>query len=86
MKNQTTRRDFLKVSAAACAAPIAALSGKPEALSAPCSDGLTKLSASDVLTWGKDPIEARTSQCATICLNGIRQAMPADEATAVARV
>ena len=77
MKHQTTRRDFLKVSAAACAAPIAALSGGPEALSAPCSDGLAKLPANDVLTWGKEPIEARTSQRATICLNGIWQAIPA---------
>ena len=65
MKNQTTRRDFLRVSAAACPARIPALSGGPEALSAPCSDGLAKLPANDVLTWGKEPIEARTSQRTT---------------------
>ena len=39
--------------------------------------GAATLPAGDALTWGKEPIEDRTSQRATICLNGIWQAMPA---------
>jgi beta-galactosidase len=35
------------------------------------------LPVSDPLTWGQEPVEARTSRRATICLNGIWQAMPA---------
>src|ERR1017187_8111738 len=46
-------------------------------MSAPCHGAPATLPANDALTWGKEPIEARTSQRATICLNGIWQAMPA---------
>jgi len=76
MKHQTTRKDFLKISAAACAAPITALGGV-ESLSAPPEGNAAKLPSSDPLTWGKEPLEAQTSRRATICLNGIWQAMPA---------
>jgi beta-galactosidase len=39
--------------------------------------GPATLPAKDPLTWGQEPIEARTSRRATICLNGVWQAMPA---------
>ncbi|MGD0743575.1 MAG: beta-galactosidase [Verrucomicrobiota bacterium] len=44
---------------------------------APCHGAPATLPANDALTWGREPVEARTSQRATICLNGIWQAMPA---------
>lgn len=77
MKAQTTRRDFLKVSAAACAAPLSVLNGSPEAAATPLSGGASKLPAGEALTWGKEPIEGKTSQRATVCLNGLWQVMPA---------
>ena len=77
MKLQTTRRDFLKASAAACTAPVAALSGGSKALLGPYEADATKLPANDPLTWGKEPIEAQSGRRATICLSGTWQAMPA---------
>jgi beta-galactosidase len=46
-------------------------------VAAQCHGAPATLPANDPLTWGKEPIEAKTSQRATICLNGIWQAMPA---------
>jgi len=76
MKFRATRRDFLKVSAAACAAPVAALGGGPKALLGPSEDA-AKLPASDLLTWGKEPLETESRRRTTICLNGVWQTMPA---------
>src|SRR5450759_2029696 len=46
-------------------------------LPAPCHSAPATLPAGEALTWGKEPIESKTSRRATICLNGIWQVMPA---------
>src|SRR5450759_5366062 len=46
-------------------------------LPAPCHSAPATLPAGEALTWGREPIEAKTSRRATICLNGIWQVMPA---------
>jgi hypothetical protein len=73
---QTPFRDFLKVSAAAGAAPLAVFNIEPETAAAPFYGEPAKLPASDMLTWGKEPIEAGTNQRATVYLNGICRIMP----------
>jgi beta-galactosidase len=77
MKVQTTRRNFIKASTAACVAPLAVFNVGTDAVSASTYDEQAKLPAGDLLTWGKEPIEDTTSQRATICLNGIWRVMPA---------
>ena len=77
MKVRTTRRDFIKASAAACAAPLAVLNSVPGVIAQPSQDRPANLPANVALTWGKEPVEVETSQRAAICLNGIWQVMPA---------
>lgn len=72
----TSRRDFLKASAAACAAPVAINSGW-KAFGAPADSEFPTLPAGETFTWGKEPIEDKTSERASICLNGIWRVMPA---------
>jgi hypothetical protein len=49
MKHETIRRAFLKVSAAVCAAPLAALGGRPVALAVRYDDDVATLLASVAL-------------------------------------
>jgi hypothetical protein len=77
IKVQTTRRDVLKFSATACASPLAVFNIEARALAAPFYGEPENLPANELRTWGKEPIEARTSHRATICLNGIWRVMPA---------
>ncbi|MGD0498044.1 MAG: glycoside hydrolase family 2 TIM barrel-domain containing protein [Bryobacteraceae bacterium] len=66
-----SRRGFLNAGVGAGA--LAGARGLlPAAQGAPAT-----LPANEALTWGKEPLEAVTSRRATICLNGIWQAMPA---------
>ncbi|MGD0497897.1 MAG: beta-galactosidase [Bryobacteraceae bacterium] len=70
-----TRRTVL--GAAASAIPVLRPSASAQQTGPAVARGPAALPAGDELTWGKEPIEDRTSRRATICLNGIWQAMPA---------
>jgi len=70
-----TRRTVL--GAAASAIPVLRPSAFAQQTTPAVGRGSATLPAGDELTWGKEPIEDRTSHRATICLNGIWQAMPA---------
>ncbi|MGD0500903.1 MAG: hypothetical protein ABSC23_21020, partial [Bryobacteraceae bacterium] len=70
-----TRRTVL--GAAASAIPVLRQSASAQQAAPALPNGTAALPAGDALTWGKEPIEDRTSRRATICLNGIWQALPA---------
>ncbi|MGD0501075.1 MAG: glycoside hydrolase family 2 TIM barrel-domain containing protein, partial [Bryobacteraceae bacterium] len=70
-----TRRTVL--GAAASAIPVLRPPASAQQTTPAVGRGAAMLPAGDELTWGKEPIEDRTSRRATICLNGIWQAMPA---------
>ncbi|MGD0497896.1 MAG: beta-galactosidase [Bryobacteraceae bacterium] len=70
-----TRRTVL--GAAASAIPVLRQSASAQQTTPAAAKGAATLPAGEAPTWGKEPIEDRTSRRATICLNGIWQAMPA---------
>jgi len=72
---EITRRTVL--GAAASAFPVLRQSAFAQEPTPAIEKGAATLPAGDALTWGEEPIEDRTSQRATICLNGIWRAMPA---------
>jgi len=76
MTAPTTRRNFLKVSAAACAVPIV-LNTPRDAFGLHSLDGFAGLPPDEMPAWSQEPVEAETSRRATICLNGIWRVMPA---------
>lgn len=66
----------MKVSTAACAAPIVLNAGR-KAFGVSPFDELAGPPENDMHKWGKEPVEVETSWRATICLNGIWRVMPA---------
>ncbi|MGD0501055.1 MAG: beta-galactosidase, partial [Bryobacteraceae bacterium] len=70
-----TRRTVL--GAAASAIPVLRPSASAQQAAPAVPAGTVALPTGEAPTWGKEPIEDRTSHRATICLNGIWQAMPA---------
>jgi len=76
IKVQTPRRDFLKVSTAAYAAPIVLNAGR-KTFGVSTSGELVGLPEIDTPTWGREPVKVETSRRATIRLNGIWPVFPA---------
>jgi beta-galactosidase len=54
-----------------------ALTTALRAFEAPTGNEPNRLPAGEILTWGKEPVETKTSTRAAICLNGVWRVMPA---------
>ncbi len=76
IKAQTPRRDFLKVSTAAYAAPIVLNAGR-KTFGVSTFGELVGLPEIDTPTWGREPVKVETSRRATTRLNGIWPVFPA---------